>query len=213
MSKLPEFVTKQAFSMFRHRIGLAKTRCPPRCTATQRHRLPAAFASQLASVHHTGTRCHFRTAQILPPRTDRTLRQENPLQTSFPGDTQREIARLAIAEELARLRERRFDLAVSDEAFEFLVRRRIQRALGARSLKKIVWKFIGDAVRDAIKSSAPSSGVLAISLLNDGSFGDFRGIFPGADGEQPARVGAVGVRVEHRGRCRSESTRIVSRQT
>ena len=168
VSKLPEFVTKQAFSMFRHRIGLAKTRCPPRCTATQRHRLPAAFASQLASVHHTGTRCHFRTAQILPPRTDRTLRQENPLQTSFSGDTQREIARLAIAEELARLRERRFDLAVSDEAFEFLVRRDIQRALGARSLKKIVRKFIGDAVRDAIKSSAPSSGVLAISLLNDG---------------------------------------------
>jgi ATP-dependent Clp protease ATP-binding subunit ClpA len=35
-------------------------------------------------------------------------------------DTQREIAWLAITEE-ARFRERGFDLAVSDEAFEFLV--------------------------------------------------------------------------------------------
>ena len=48
-------------------------------------------------------------------------------------DTQREIAWLAIAEELARFRERGFTLAVSDETFEFLVRRGIHKALGARS--------------------------------------------------------------------------------
>jgi C-terminal, D2-small domain, of ClpB protein len=82
-------------------------------------------------------------------------------------DTQREIAWLAITEELARFRERGFDLAVSDEAFEFLVRRGIHKALGARPLKKTVQRFIGDAVREAIKSSAPSSGVLALSPLND----------------------------------------------
>ena len=82
-------------------------------------------------------------------------------------DTQREIARLAIAEELARFRERGFDLAVSDEAFEFLVRRGIHKALGARPMKKTVQKFIGDAVRDAMKAGAPSSGVLTVSPLND----------------------------------------------
>ena len=83
------------------------------------------------------------------------------------SDTQREIARFAIAEELARFRKRGFELTVSDEAFEFLVRRGIHKALGARPLKKTVQKFIGDAVRDTIKSSAPPSGVLSVSLLND----------------------------------------------
>ena len=55
-------------------------------------------------------------------------------------ETQREIARLAIAEELARFRERGFDLRVSDETFEFLVRRGIHKALGARPMKGTVQK-------------------------------------------------------------------------
>jgi ATP-dependent Clp protease ATP-binding subunit ClpA len=46
------------------------------------------------------------------------------------SDTQREIALLAITEELARFCERGFDLTVSGEAFEFLVRRGMHRALG-----------------------------------------------------------------------------------
>jgi ATP-dependent Clp protease ATP-binding subunit ClpA len=66
-------------------------------------------------------------------------------------DTQREITRLTITEELARLRERGFDLTVSDEAFEFLVRRGIHKALGARPMKKTVQKFIGDAIRQALR--------------------------------------------------------------
>ena len=82
-------------------------------------------------------------------------------------ETQREIARLAIAEELARFRERGFDLRVSDETFEFLVRRGIHKALGARPMKGMVRKFVGDAVRDAIKAGEPSSGVLVVSPLND----------------------------------------------
>ena len=82
-------------------------------------------------------------------------------------DAQREIAWLAISEELARFRQRGFDLTVSDEAFEFLVRRGTNKVLGARPMKKTVQKFIGDAVRDAIKSGAASSGVLTASRLND----------------------------------------------
>jgi ATP-dependent Clp protease ATP-binding subunit ClpA len=82
-------------------------------------------------------------------------------------EIQHEIGRLAMAEEIARFRERGFNLTISDEAFEFLVRRGIQKTLGARPLKKTVQKFIGDAIRDAIKSSAPSSGVVCVSPLND----------------------------------------------
>jgi ATP-dependent Clp protease ATP-binding subunit ClpA len=58
----------------------------------------------------------------------------------------REITRLAIAEALARVSECGFDLIVSDEAFEFLFRRGMQKALGARVLKKTVQKFIADAI-------------------------------------------------------------------
>ena len=82
-------------------------------------------------------------------------------------DTQREVAKLAIAEELTRFRERGFDLTVSDEAFEFLVRRGIHKALGARPMKKTVQKFIGDAVRDAMKAGTPSCGLLTVSPQND----------------------------------------------
>jgi ATP-dependent Clp protease ATP-binding subunit ClpB len=82
-------------------------------------------------------------------------------------DIQREIAWLAITEEIARLLERGFDLTISDEAFEFLVRRGVHKALGARPLKKTVQKYIGDAIRQAIKSGAPHSGALSVSPLAD----------------------------------------------
>jgi hypothetical protein len=67
-------------------------------------------------------------------------------------DTQREIGCLAISEELDRFKERGFNLTVSEAAFEFLVRRGIQKALGARPMKKTVQKFIGDAIRESLKS-------------------------------------------------------------
>src|SRR4029077_12163172 len=82
-------------------------------------------------------------------------------------DTQREIAWLAITEEVARFRAGGFDLTVSDEAFEFLIRRGIHKALGARPMKKTVQKLFGDAVRDALKTGAPASGVLTVSPQND----------------------------------------------
>jgi ATP-dependent Clp protease ATP-binding subunit ClpB len=82
-------------------------------------------------------------------------------------EVQREIGRNVLAEEVARLRASGFDLTVSDEAFEFLVRRGIQKTLGARPMKRTVQKFLGDAVRDALKSGARSSGILTVSALND----------------------------------------------
>jgi C-terminal, D2-small domain, of ClpB protein len=82
-------------------------------------------------------------------------------------DTQREIGCLAISEELDRFKERGFNLTVSEAAFEFLVRRGIQKTLGARPMKKTVQKFIGDAIRESLKAGTPPSGTLAVSPLND----------------------------------------------
>lgn len=82
-------------------------------------------------------------------------------------DTQREIGQLAISEELARFRAQGFELTVSEPAVEFLVRRGIQKALGARPMKRTVQKFIGDAIRDALKSDAAPSGILAVSSTSD----------------------------------------------
>ena len=82
-------------------------------------------------------------------------------------DTQREIGQFAIFEELARFRQKGFDLRVSEEAFEFLVRRGIHKAFGARPMKRTVQKFIGDAIAQALKSGAQLSGTLAVSPLAD----------------------------------------------
>ena len=78
-------------------------------------------------------------------------------------DTQREIGRLVISEELARFRNQGFELSVSEDAFEFLVRRGIHKVLGARPMKKTIQKFIGDAIRDAMKSSLPLQGTVTVS--------------------------------------------------
>jgi ATP-dependent Clp protease ATP-binding subunit ClpA len=83
-------------------------------------------------------------------------------------DTQREIAWLAITEELARFRAGGFDLTVSDEAFEFLVRRGIHKPLGARPMKKTVQKFFGDAVRDALKTVCHHPAFLLFRLTMTG---------------------------------------------
>jgi len=82
-------------------------------------------------------------------------------------ETQREIGRFAIDEELVRLRQKGFDLTVSDDAFEFLLRRGIHKTLGARPMRKAVQKFMGDAILHALKAGHPPSGLLTFSLLSD----------------------------------------------
>lgn len=79
------------------------------------------------------------------------------------SDTQRQIGRLAIDEELGRLRQKGFDLSISEPAFEFLIRCGIHKALGARSMKRTVQKFIGDAIRQAMKSGDYPRGTLSVS--------------------------------------------------
>lgn len=83
------------------------------------------------------------------------------------SDTQREIGQLVISEELARFRAQGIDLAVSDPAFEFLVRQGIHKTLGARPMKRTAQKFIGDAIRHALKTRQIPTGTLAVSPLSD----------------------------------------------
>jgi len=87
-------------------------------------------------------------------------------------DIQREIGCHAISQELERFKERGFNLTVSEAAFEFLIRRGIQKTLGARPMKRTVQKFIGDAIREALKAGAPPFGTLAVSPLTGSLFNE-----------------------------------------
>ena len=83
------------------------------------------------------------------------------------SDTQREIGRLVVAEELARFHARGIELSVSDDAFEFLVRRGIHKSLGVRPMKSTVRKLIGDAIGIAIKTRSTPCGILTLSRCSD----------------------------------------------
>ena len=82
-------------------------------------------------------------------------------------ETQREIGQLVVAEELARFRAQGMELTMSEPAFEFLVRRGIHKILGARPMKGIVQKFIGDSVCRALKANQLTSGILSVSKQSD----------------------------------------------
>jgi len=82
-------------------------------------------------------------------------------------DALREIGQLAVSDELARFRQQGFKLTISEPAFEFLIRRGIHKVLGARPMKRTVQKFIGDAIRETLKSGQSPTGTLAISALSD----------------------------------------------
>ena len=78
-------------------------------------------------------------------------------------ETQREIAMIVIGEEIERYRLREIELTVSVEAVEFLMRRGINRALGARPMKRTAQKYIGDAIRMALKDGNLKSGDIRVS--------------------------------------------------
>lgn len=86
---------------------------------------------------------------------------------SLSVDTQREIGRLALSGELERFMKKGFELSVSEPAFEFLVRKGIQKSLGARPMKRAIQKYLGDAIRDALKSGESASGIVVLSCAED----------------------------------------------
>lgn len=82
-------------------------------------------------------------------------------------DAQRDIGLMVVSEELSRLRGGGFDLTISEEAFEFLMRRGIHKTLGARPMKRTIQKVLSDAVRHALKNGTVSSGRLIVSSVGD----------------------------------------------
>lgn len=82
-------------------------------------------------------------------------------------ESQRAIGQLAIDEELARFRGMGYELTVSPEAFEFMVRRGIHKTLGARPMKKTVQKLLGDALRDTLKAGKRGAGSVIVAPTND----------------------------------------------
>jgi ATP-dependent Clp protease ATP-binding subunit ClpA len=84
-------------------------------------------------------------------------------------DTQIEITRLAVQEQLERFqRQKGFALHVDSDAIEFLVRNGFHRTLGARPMKQVVARFMGDAVVNTLLASAHPSGTFRVKTDHSG---------------------------------------------
>lgn len=82
-------------------------------------------------------------------------------------ESQRAIGQLAIDEELSRFRTKGYELTISAEAFEFMVRRGIHKTLGARPMKRTVQKLIGDCIRNALKAGNPPRGLVIVEATKN----------------------------------------------
>lgn len=78
-------------------------------------------------------------------------------------DVQREICALEVAKETARLRGLGYDLTVSREALEFLVREGFHPQLGARPLRKTVERQLQDAVVRALFAAGGARGEVMVN--------------------------------------------------
>ena len=110
--------------------------------------------SSLASIEQAVLR---RVAESLRPE----LLARIPEKLVFAGlapDVQREIAALLLANEVARLKSVGFDLEVSREALEFLIREGFHPQLGARPLRQTIERHLQDAVVRGLFSSGTGSG-------------------------------------------------------
>ena len=78
-------------------------------------------------------------------------------------DTQLELAKIAIDEQLEIFRQKGFDnLEVNPNAIEFLVRNGYHRTLGARPMKQVIAKYLGDAVARSVLGNAQPSGTFEV---------------------------------------------------
>jgi len=73
-------------------------------------------------------------------------------------DVQREIAGLHLANEVARLKSVGFDLEVSREALEFLIREGFHPQMGARPLRQTIERQLQDVVVRGLFSSGSGAG-------------------------------------------------------
>lgn len=81
------------------------------------------------------------------------------------AEVQREIAELHLSGEVARLRSVGFDLEVSREALEFLIREGFHPHLGARPLRQAIERHLQDAVAQGLFSYGCGSGRVTVNLI------------------------------------------------
>lgn len=115
--------------------------------------------SSLASVEQAVLR---RVAETLRPEILARIPDKLVFARLMP-EVQREIAELHLANEVARLRSVGFDLEVSREALEFLIREGFHPQLGARPLRQTIERDLQDAVAAALFSYGLGSGRIAIA--------------------------------------------------
>ena len=82
-------------------------------------------------------------------------------------DVQREIAKQTLDKEIMRLGRLGFCLKINDSILEFLVRKGVDKLLGARPMRATVERLIGDAVRHSLKNGDSGSGALFYSQKTD----------------------------------------------
>lgn len=119
-------------------------------------RLPRLPFATLERAVMAGLHQHFRPELI--GRFDEKL-----VFKPLSPESQREIGLAVISAELEQLRQKGIQLTISEDALEFLVRKGIHKFLGARPMKGVVQKCVGDAVRTILKNGRSPSGRLGIS--------------------------------------------------
>jgi ATP-dependent Clp protease ATP-binding subunit ClpA len=78
-------------------------------------------------------------------------------------DTQIEIAKITVAQQLEIYRQKGFDnLHVHDNAVEFLVRNGFHHTLGARPMQQVISKFLGDAVAASVLANVEPCGTFDV---------------------------------------------------
>lgn len=113
--------------------------------------------SNLASIEQTVLR---RVLTTLRPEFVSRL-DEKLVFARLEQETQREICKLEVGKEVTRLRKLGYDLAVSREAMEFLLREGFDATLGARPLRQTVAREIQNAVVRRLFSSGTCAGIVA----------------------------------------------------
>jgi ATP-dependent Clp protease ATP-binding subunit ClpA len=118
--------------------------------------------SKFASIEQATSR---RMEQALRPELLGRI-DEKIVFARLSPEVQREICALEIAKETARLCGLGYDLEVSREAMEFLVREGFHPQLGARPLRKTVERHLQDAVTRDLFATGTGSGQVKIEPLS-----------------------------------------------
>ena len=127
-----------------------------------RFKLPVAggaynFGAKFGATEDEATALLRRVAEALRPEILARVPDQLVFARLTP-DVQREIAGLHLANEVARLKSVGFDLEVSREALEFLIREGFHPQLGARPLRQTIERQLQDTVVRGLFASGVGAG-------------------------------------------------------